>query len=159
MELHKNCPKGYSTRRSYTRKNGVSVRETCVPVIKSNTRKVGEHISCKEGDIPKASYIRKGKHGHPSVYVPPTCVRGSSRIGLLRKGDLKAFGYKYDLPVEVRHQALEKAMNKYGILETWHKLEAISNLTKITNPVPASKFKEDADWILSIYNKQKDMIQ
>jgi hypothetical protein len=86
-------------------------------------------------------------------------VRGPSRIGILRRGDLKIFGYRYDLPVELRHAALEKAMNKYGVLATWHKLEAIANISKTTNPVPASKFKEDANWVLSIYNKEKDMVQ
>ena len=158
--LHKGCKTGYVRRKSYVRKNGVSVRETCVPLkAPSQTRRVGEHISCREGDIPKASYYRKGLNGMPPVYVPPTCVRGPSRIGILRRGDLKVFGYRYDLPEEARHQALEKAMKKYGVLGTWHKLNAIANISESTNPVPASKFKADANWVLGIYNKQKAMMQ
>lgn len=152
---HRSCPKGYTRRRSYRRKNGVPVREACVPPIRNTTRKVGEYISCREGDIPKASYIRKGLPGHPPVYVPPSCIRGPSRIGILRRGDLKVFGYRYDLPEEQRRSSLEKAMKKYGVLETWHKLNAIANISKSTNPVPASKFREDADWVLAIYNKHK----
>jgi len=156
--FHKECKEGYGKRRSYIRKDGVPVREACIPLKSANsmTRKnVGKHIPCPEGDIPKASYIRKGLPGQPSVYVPPTCVRGPSRIGILRRGDLKKFGYRYDLSDEARHQALEKAMKKYGILETWHKLNAIANISKGTNPVPAAKFQEDASWVLGIYNQTK----
>jgi len=163
--FHKGCKEGYTRRRSYVRKNGVSVREACVPKstqqkpqMQRQTRKnkrTGQYISCPEGDIPKASYVRKGLPGHPPIYVPPTCMRGVSRIGILRRGDLKKYGYRYDLPLEARRQSLEKAMKHYGVLETWQKLNAIANISKTTNPVPASVFHQDATWVLGIYNEQK----
>lgn len=163
--FHKGCKEGYTRRRSYVRKNGVSVREACVPKStqhkeqsQSQTRKnkrTGQYISCPEGDIPKSSYVRKGLPGHPPIYVPPTCMRGVSRIGILRRGDLKKYGYRYDLPLEARRKSLEKAIKHYGVLETWQKLNAIANISKTTNPVPASVFQQDAAWVLGIYNEQK----
>jgi hypothetical protein len=156
---HKKCPQGYGTRKSYIRKTGVSVREACVPLHverASNTRRLGEHKRCPEGDIPKASYMRKGANGSPPVYVPPTCIRAPSRIGILRRGDLKKYGYRYDLPEKQRQEALVKAMKKYGILETFHKLNAIANISESTHKVPAERFREDATWVLGIYNKQKE---
>jgi len=158
--LHKKCPQGYGTRKAYVRKTGVSVKEACVPlhVERASTRRghLGEHKVCPEGDIPKASYMRKGANGSPPVYVPPTCIRGPSRIGILRRGDLKKYGYRYDLPEKERQVALVKAMKKYGILETFHKLNAIANISESTHKVPAQRFREDALWVLGIYNKQKE---
>jgi hypothetical protein len=46
-------------------------------------------------------------------------------------------------------------MKHYGVLETWQKLNAIANISKTTNPVPASVFHQDATWVLGIYNEQK----
>lgn len=159
----KPCPPGHTRRRAYVRRTGVSVREACVPLKgvshNSNTRRVGSHKHCKEGDIPKASYYRKSSLGKADVYVPPSCIRGPSRIGILRRGDLKKYGYGYHLPEQMRRDALTKAMKKYGVLSTWHKLNAIANISASTNPEPASIFKKDAEWVLSIYNKEKETMK
>lgn len=173
MDSESVCPEGKVRRRSYVRKNtGRTVRGTCVSVPKQ------EKIECPPGTVLRSSYTRhvknqsytrKTKNGrsiqvHPRSHtskIGPSCVKVSSktgrppssavRIGPLKKGELKKFGYSYKLPVEKRREALQDAINKLGPLNVYYKLHAVSELTKTKAPRASAVFMEDKKWIQTVY--------
>jgi len=173
MDSESVCPEGKVRRRSYVRKNtGRTVRGTCVSVPKQ------EKIECPPGTVLRSSYTRhvknqsytrKTKNGrsiqvHPRSHtskIGPSCVKVSSktgrppssavRIGPLKKGELKKFGYSYKLPVEKRREALQDAINKLGPLNVYYKLHAVSELTKSKAPRASAVFMEDKKWIQTVY--------
>jgi hypothetical protein len=77
--------------------------------------------------------------------------RSAVRIGPLKKGELKKFGYSYKLPVEKRREALQDAINKLGPLNVYYKLHAVSELTKTKAPRASAVFMEDKKWIQTVY--------
>lgn len=125
----KACPQGYYLRKSYVRKQ------------------------------PNENYTvrRKGKLyiAHPNasdVYVPSGCVKRAirnktSKIGKLRKGALLKYGYQYRISDRLRHKALEKAIDQYGLVSVYHKLDAVAKLTAHTAPDASTIFVKDRDWI------------
>ncbi len=159
------CPNGKIRRRSYTRKNtGKQVRSTCVSRDLPN---------CPPGQIPRSSYVRhlseavqqqgytrKTKKGN-TIQVRPrsatskvkaTCIKNSrTRIGPLKKGQLKKFGYVYKLPEQYRRKALKRAISALGPLNVYHKLDAISKLTVTLSPKASAVFTKDKNWVRSAY--------
>jgi hypothetical protein len=121
--------------------------------------------TCKKGMILRKAYVRYTKRGKRTlikeacirnVGAPGKGLRGSRRnpgIGPLRKGDLSKFGYSNvsSLSVSDRHSALRKAVEAYGSLTTWRKLNAVYIYTRRTSPGVSSIFKKDMDWIKSMY--------
>jgi hypothetical protein len=69
----------------------------------------------------------------------------------LKSGDLKAFGYSMvnKLPVSKRHSILSRASRKIDPLELFHKLLAVSILTKRLSV--SKKFKANAGWVSKRY--------
>ena len=175
------CPEGKVLRKSYIRRNtGRPVKRTCVSKPKKDTR-----ITCPPGKIPRSSYTRhvkdktytrKTKNGrsivvHPRSYtstVGPTCVKNTSRVGRspnravrigpLKKGELKKFGYSYKLPVEERRKSLQTAIEKLGPLNVYYKLHAVSELTKLTSPRASAVFMEDKKWIKTVYGSENGVL-
>jgi len=167
------CPPGTISRRGYTRKNGVRVKSACISSRKG-TRKV-----CPPGQVARSGYLRKistrihtegynrkTKTGKvvrvrprtQTVRVKSSCIKdlgkkgkGSPRIGPLRKGDLKKYGYSYKLPETRRHAALKSAVREYGPLGVYHKLNAVAKLTSSSAPSAYSAFSKDRNWIRSHY--------
>ena len=94
---------------------------------------------------------------HPSyviLYYPTPCIKDiglpgtvKNSIGPLRKGDLSKYGYKGSKPELVRHAALTKAIEEYGALGTFRKLDAIAKLSVRRAPAVATIFKKDRDWV------------
>jgi hypothetical protein len=62
---------------------------------------------------------------------------------------LAKFGYKnvITLPVGARHKALTKAIDAYGSLSVWRKLNAVAVYTRRVSPGASAVFKADMDWI------------
>lgn len=130
---------------------------------------------CPPGKIPRTSFIRhvsgtlrrqgyttRTKSGrviqvHPkksSVYVPSTCVKdvghpgkGQQRIGPLRKGQLRKFGYSYKEPEAVRRAALLRAIAADSRNTIYHRLDAVAKLTVSTAPEASRIFAADRDWV------------
>lgn len=170
------CPRGQSYRKSYTRrtKSGKSVRipGSCLrsqtrydePLKVNRTRFRGYRMTkralktCPEGYVKRNAFVRITKRGKRS-YVPEQCIsdvgspgKGYSDgpgIGALRKGELSKYGYQNVIKLSVgkRHGALEKAIDEYGSLGVWRKLNAVAVYTKRTAPHISAIFKEDMDWI------------
>ena len=127
------CPNGYVMRKGYTRK------------FTNNIARSGYTVR------------RKGKlyTFHPkvsSVKVPSQCVKkptrnSSSKIGKLRKGDLIKYGYQYRLSDRLRHKALTKAIEVYGVTSVYHKLDAVAKLSVRIAPDASKIFKKDREWV------------
>ncbi len=114
--------------------------------------------SCPHGKILRASYTRhtkKGKRVHVSeqcirdVGAPGKGLRDGPGIGPLRKGELTQFGYEHVLKLSEkdRHAALTKAVEAYGPLSVWRKLNAVAVYTRRISPASSQIFKADMDWI------------
>jgi len=154
-KVKKYCPPGTTARAGYLRK------------ISANVLQQG--------------YTRKTKNGgeiviHPTKkqkYIAPVCVKKSvkqqqqlqlqlqqpmqqqTRIGPLHKGDLTKHGYSYKLPDNDRYLALQRAIQEYGPVSTYHKLNAVAKLAVTKAPAASNVFAKDRNWIRNLYrNKQ-----
>jgi len=97
-------------------------------------------------------------HKHSLSYVGPKCVKdtglpgkGVQSIGPLRKGELTKYGYSISDSEEKRHAALKKAIDKYGALGVYRKLDAVTKLTVRTIPEASKKWGKDRDWVKEKY--------
>jgi hypothetical protein len=137
--LNKTCPKGYLLRRPYVRQ------------FQSTTRRLGYTV--KRGNHTYRVYP-SGK----STLVKASCVKdrglpGSvSSFGSLRRGDLSKYGYNVKIAEESRHKALRQAIQEYGALGVYRKLNAVAKLSKRTAPEAASIFAKDRDWVRNHYS-------
>jgi hypothetical protein len=138
------CPPGKMERKAYVRRFTESVM------------KRGYTIKKADG---KEYHIKPAKK---SVYVKPMCIKDrgdpatkvpgpGKGIGLLRKGELRKYGYVYLKHREERHSALRRAIKEFGSLGVYHKLDAIVKLSKYTAPKASSVFKEDREWVKHHY--------
>jgi hypothetical protein len=131
------CPPGQIERKAYVRKYTTAVREKGFTVRRASgtTYRI----------FPKAS----------SSVVGPKCVKnegkpgkGPQRIGPLRKGELKRHGYSIlESDDRRRHGALRRAIQSYGALGVYRKLDAVSKLMKSTHPDHAKKVAKDRNWL------------
>jgi hypothetical protein len=149
------CPRGTNPRRAYTRKNGKAVRSTCVPIHNPLPSVGGHPTTCREGEIPRIAHSRKYIEGgiQKVAHIPASCVRRQSLIRPLHKGDLKKYGYSYKGSNITRRNALHKAVQAYGALTTYHKLNAVAKLSGTQYPKIAHVFAQDRNWIRSEYSK------
>ncbi len=114
--------------------------------------------SCPAGMILRAPYVRYTQRG-THVQVPSACIsdvgspgkgfRGGPGIGPLKQGNLTRFGYKKisGMSQEARRTALQQAVDAYGSLTVWRKLNALSIYTRRTSPATSRAAKADMDWI------------
>jgi hypothetical protein len=65
----------------------------------------------------------------------------------IEKGKLSKFGYSISKSDRARHTALNKAVDRYGALSVWRKLNAQVILRKSRQPKAREVFEEDADWV------------
>jgi hypothetical protein len=126
------CPQGYTRRKGYTRRYKSAVKASGFTVRRKGTLYTV----------------------HPSknnIVVGSTCVKakavGSMRIGKLRKGDLIKYGYQYRLSDRLRHAALKRAIDVYGALTVYHKIDAVAKLSVTVAPDAHHIFAKDREWI------------
>jgi hypothetical protein len=142
----KNCPRGYIKRAAFvrtTRKGKRShVPEQCI-------QNVGAPGKGLEGPIGRAQARPIGE----ALLASGARQEGSRGIGPLRKGELTKFGYENvaKLSVAERHAALRKAIDAYGSLGVWRKLNAVQIYTRRISPGVSAIFKADMDWIRSTF--------
>lgn len=122
-------------------------------LVHSIARKKFGTPKCKKGEIIKEGY-KKSKTGK---WVKPVCIE--SRTGNLQKREqlfylephrLSKYGYDelIEKPDTQRHAALKVAVTAgEKPLSVSRRLNALSILTKNTNPKLSQKFKEDSEWI------------
>lgn len=142
--VRKECPDGYRSRKSYTRKFRPSITRTGFTV-----RRKGKLYTVRPTN--------------KSVHIPATCIKignesvrnNSKRMSQLRKGDLIKYGYQYRLSDRLRHHALEKAIKVYGALSVYRKLDAVAKLSVKTAPDASSIFVKDRNWVHEHYKTTK----
>lgn len=148
---------------------------------------MGTRKNCPPGQIPRAAYVRKisstvARRGYTkrtksgkrirvypqskSVFVKSACVedtgkagKGAQIIGPLRKGELSKYGYSYKLPEAQRRSALQAAVQEFGPLSTYRKLNAVAKLSALTNPNASSAFAADRNWIRKTYSDASGVLR
>ena len=132
----KNCPPGTAPRKAYVRRYTTPVRMAGITVHrKGRTYKV----------FPKSK----------STYVEAKCVKSllngaskkTARFGPLRKGELTKVGYSSRYPDEQRHKAWVKAVDIYGALGVYRKLDAVAKLSIRTIPAASAVYVKDREWV------------
>ena len=122
---------------------------------------------CPAGEIARKGYTatrkrktvlgRMFKHG-TTYRVKSHCVKDTGEpgkgvpvIGKLKTGALTELGYHTTDSSTTRHAALEKAVETYGKLSTFRKLNAAAVLTKTTLPTKSKTLKTDRNWVKKTY--------
>ena len=164
------CPIGYHHRKGYTiKRTGTRVAESCVKSTFGTLRKSQKKShsrrgikTCQRGKILRSPYVRIQKDKR--IFIPASCIddvgnpgKGftsssdstDTGIGPLRKGDLARFGYKTVTAMSEsrRHLALRAAVQEYGSLTVWRKLNAVYIYTRHTSPESSAIFLADRDWV------------
>lgn len=146
MVNNKSCPPGYILRKGYTRK------------FRNTVKREGFTVRRKG----KVYTVRPSKN---ESYVPSACIknrglpgkgpREGKGIGPLRKGALLKYGYSYRLANSTRRVALKKAIDQYGTLSVYRKLNAVAKLSERTAPDASLVFAKDRNWVRSNYTLKK----
>jgi hypothetical protein len=147
----KQCPPGQIARAAYVRRISSKVHQKGYKKVTASGKTIKVY--------PKAK----------SVFVPATCVTdagkpgklpaGAPRIGPLRKGELSKHGYSYKLPEDQRHSALQSAIQEFGALDTYRKLNAVAKLTASTSPNASRAFAADRNWIRAVFSSANGTLQ
>jgi hypothetical protein len=139
------CPPGMIERKGYVRKYSNTVLKRGFTVRRNNGKVYRVNPKNKSMRV-NASCIKNT--GKPGKGVPRS-------IGPLRKGELSKHGYSFRLEKSERHAALRRAVDDYGALGVFRKLDAVAKLTKLTVPEASSVYKKDREWIQSEYGPLK----
>ena len=114
-----------------------------------------ETPKCKKGSVVREGFRRASKSGK-QIWVPPTCVKDvgkkgkQERLFYIEPGRLSKYGYDdiENKSEPSRHMAIRKAfVSGEKPLSVARRLNALSTLTKNTNPQLSNKFKEDSEWV------------
>jgi hypothetical protein len=88
------------------------------------------------------------------MLVESSCIKntgapgkGPQLFGRLKKGELAKYGYSYKATDSERHAALKKAIDVYGRIGVYRKLNAVAKLTKRTVPSASNIFSKDRNWL------------
>lgn len=141
----KACPPGMIERKEFARKYSTAVLQ------KGFTRK---------SKFGKLTVIKPNKQS--LSYVGSKCVKdiglpgkGKQSIGPLRKGELSKYGYSMKEEEAKRHSALKKAVDEYGALGVYRKLDAVSKLTFRSIPAASKVYEKDRNWVKEKYEPLK----
>lgn len=136
------CPEGKVLRASYTRSiSSRVIKEGYTRKTKTGTVRV---FPKKRSSYVKASCIN-------DVGAPGKLSASASKIGPLKEGELKRFGYLYKAPEADRHRALELAIRNKDPLTIYHRLNAVAKLSKTSAPLASAVFARDRNWIHAKY--------
>jgi len=117
------------SRTAYSRKHHVPVRRATV----------------KRSHIPTSRITDRGALGKWAD------VHKSHGIEITHPGALSSVGYSVVAKPTRRHSALRKAVNKFGPLSTFRKLQAVGTFTRRTSKGRSKKFMADRNWIKKKY--------
>jgi hypothetical protein len=146
LGLTKRCPSGYILRAPYKRRFSSTLKKSGYNVHRKNRT---YRVYPKAGStLVKASCIKDRG-------LPGKGPRSGKGIGPLKKGELSRYGYNAHKSESERHSALRKAMEMYGPLNVYRKLDAITKYTVRTAPDAHKVFKADRDWVFKNYPMKK----
>lgn len=105
--------------------------------------------------VPATTYKRGGKTIHREAYTYERVDVGRPGKGPklipVEKGKLTKFGYSTKKSARARHEALRKAIKRYGALSVFRKLNAMVIVRKRTQPEAREIFEADRDWVRDQY--------
>ena len=142
--LKRDCPPGMIPRKSYVRRYTTAVREKGFTVRRKDGKVYRVHPKSKSTLVKSRCIKDLGKPG-----------RGVSKgkgLGPLRKGELAKHGYSFRVPEGQRRAALKSAVEEFGALGVYRKLNAVAKLTSKTIPDAAKVFGTDRNWLKSSYS-------
>lgn len=149
LGLTRRCPPGEILRAPYRRK------------FNSQTKKSGYNVHRKNRTIrvyPKAGSVVVKAACIKNRGLPGKGVQSGKIIGPLKEGELTRYGYNAHKSVEERRKALETAIDVYGALNVFQKLNAIANLTKRLRGDARKAhevFASDRQWVQDNYLLKK----
>lgn len=115
---------------------------------------MGGSPACPPGKIRRVGYTRKNGSKVRSKCIKDRGAVGRWQtmkrmmgIGPLKKGHLKGVGYDPMASAMVRHDALKKAVSRYGRNSTIRKLNAIATYTKRTTPSRSKTYRTDMHYV------------
>jgi len=172
--------KGYTIKKTGTRVAESCVRATTLgpprsEFVRATRREASRRLQgipitrrgikpCPRGKILRSPYVRIRKDKR--IFIPASCISdvgnpgkgyrspsGGEGIGPLRKGDLAKFGYTTVTAMSEsrRHLALRAAVQEYGSLTVWRKLNAVYIYTRHTSPASSAIFLADRDWVRNTF--------
>ena len=130
---------------------------------KGYTRKFKPEVKALGYTVRKGAKVYTVRPKRNAITVKATCIKnrglpgkGTAKpIGPLRKGELIKYGYSYRLSDSMRHAALKKAIERYGALGVYHKLDAVAKLAVRTAPDASKIFTLDRDWVRANHDIKK----
>ncbi len=140
----KNCPPGMILRKGYTRKYSTAVRQRGFSVRRKNDTRYHVNPRAKDMFIQAACIKNVGKPN-----------KGPKLFGPLKKGELAKHGYSFRRGEAERRAALKRALDEYGPLGVFRKLNAVEKLTKRAAPAASSVFRKDRNWVRSSFGTLK----
>lgn len=143
----RDCPPGMIPRKAYIRKYTTAVRKRGFTVKKSS--------GVMYRVLPTAKNIAVGSKCVKDLGLPGKGPTSGKGIGPLHKGELAKKGYSVKNATAKRHNALGKAVESYGPLGVYRKLNAVGKLTMRTLPKYSRKFMEDRNWLENKYGPLK----
>jgi len=131
------CPEGQIEKKGFKRKYSSAVRQSGYTVRRSSGK------------------VYKIYPDEKNIYVPPTCVKNTgkpqkgvpSRMASTKQGELSQFGYSFKKNSDTRKKALRRAVEKYGALGVYRKLNVLSKLAAAKAPNAATAFAQNRDWV------------
>lgn len=135
--LRKDCPPGMIPRKAYVRRYTTKVQQAGFTVRRKDGKSYRVHPKSKSTLVKSKCVKDLGKPG-----------RGNTKgFGPLRKGELARHGYSFRSGEGHRHAALKSAIESYGALGVYRKLNAVAKLTLRTIPDAAKVYAEDRNWL------------
>lgn len=143
----KNCPPGMIPRKAYVRKYTTAIRKQGFTVKRSSGKVYRVYPKSKDMMVESRCVKDLGLPG-----MGPTSGKG---IGPLHKGELAKYGYSYATSNAQRHAALKAAVERYGQVGVYRKLDAAAKLMMRTVPKAAAVFREDREYVRRNFGPMK----
>ena len=143
----KNCPPGMITRKAYVRKYTTAIRKQGFTVKRSSGKMYRVFPKSKDMLVESRCVKDLGLPGKG-----PTSGKG---IGPLHKGELAKYGYSYAASEAQRHAALKSAVEQYGQVGVYRKLDAAAKLMMRTVPKAAAVFRVDREYVRKSFGGMK----
>jgi hypothetical protein len=134
-------------RKAYVRKYSTAVRRQGFTVRKPSGAKY-RVIPTGQNIVVKSKCVK-------DMGLPGKGPRSGKGIGPMHKGELAQKGYSVKDSTVRRRGALEKAVNAYGALGVYRKLDAVGKLTTRTTPTLSKRFTNDRNWVKQKYGPLK----
>lgn len=143
----RDCPPGMIPRKAYVRKYSTAVQRKGFTVRKPS--------GAAYRVIPTARNIFVKSKCVKDLGLPGKGARSGKGIGPMHKGELAQKGYSVKNSTAKRRGALQKAVNSYGPLGVYRKLDAVGKLTTRTLPTVSKRFVSDRNWVKQKYGPLK----